>query len=813
MPLLIASGVCLNKLSHSHNEQKRLEILKSYDLLDSAPEKLYDNITLLASQICRTPIALVSLVDKNRQWFKSNIGMEVSETPRENSFCDHAISENDGFFQITNAKKDARFKDDPQVTGNSPFIFYAGATLTTPGGENIGTLCVIDHVPRTLTSEQSTSLRALAAQVVALFELRLSSQQLSTEKNNLAEALESMSDGFISIDHNWIINYVNQELERIVSKSRHQLLGTNLLEIFFSNDEQRKTINWSEYHRTMFDRVPAHFEGYNSDLKIWVKVKVYPKKDGGLAIFFTDVSETRAAKIALRTVEANFQAITEATPSIVWTATADGAVEYANQKWYDYSGLSEKETLGRGFFAIIHPEDAENSLRKYTEVLQTLQPFEIEHRFRRAFDGQYRWFLTRALPSMDDTGKVIRWFGTDVDIHDQKSIEVELVEAKAQADHANQAKSSFLANMSHEIRTPLGAILGFTDLLKERELHPDDRQQYLDTISRNGKALTRIIDDILDLAKVESGKLEIEKIEFSLFDLMDEVTDIFRERTKAKGIYLRAHIEKNVPARIISDPTRLRQIFINIVGNAVKFTEKGGVQIEVQVKNQNAKFAEFVIEVRDSGIGLTAEQRTHLFKPFVQADNSTSRKFGGTGLGLALSRRLAKALNGDITIENLLQQQGCTFRISFNADLAVPETAQPRVAETIFGKDVETNLKLRGIHILLADDSSDNQFLVSHMLSKHGAIVDTADNGLEAYRKAIKGGFDLVLMDIQMPVMDGYESTRNLREAGFKKPIVALTAHAMAEERARTKAAGCSGHLTKPLDQVELVNTIMNLVK
>jgi CheY-like chemotaxis protein/nitrogen-specific signal transduction histidine kinase len=397
------------------------------------------------------------------------------------------------------------------------------------------------------------------------------------------------------------------------------------------------------------------------------------------------------------------------------------------------------------------------------------------------------------------------------DISERKSAALELLAAKEVADRANQTKSSFLANMSHEIRTPLGAILGFTDLLKEANLDPAERQQFLDTISRNRKALTRIIDDILDLAKVESGKLEIEKIEFSFHDLIEDVMDLFRERTRSKGIYLRAHTSRKISTNIISDPTRLRQILINIVGNAVKFTESGGVSLEVEAIDDGRDELEFRVHVCDTGIGISEEEQGRLFQPFMQADNSTSRKFGGSGLGLALSKRLAYALGGDVGVTTNSPNPGSTFTVSFMARIPKKSVVESAVSVRPKLGSGSAHL-LDGIRVLFAEDSKDNQFLITRMLTRFGAIVETADNGIQATRAGITGDFDIILMDIQMPEMDGYEATRVLREAGFKKPIIALTAHAMAEERARTKAAGCDGHLTKPLNLGEIIDTIQGLM-
>ena len=457
-------------------------------------------------------------------------------------------------------------------------------------------------------------------------------------------------------------------------------------------------------------------------------------------------------------------------------------------------------------------------LKKVFETGEPLVAYEMLGKIIRKKDGplEDRYFDFTYVRVNDPDGNPYGVYDHVIDVTDRVIGRMQLQTAKSEAEKANQTKSSFLANMSHEIRTPLSAILGFTDMLKDSELTFRDRNQYLETISRNGKALTTIIDDILDLAKVESGKLDIENLDFSLLDLIDDVMDIFRERTRSKNIFLRAHINKNTPARVLSDPTRIRQILINVVGNAVKFTATGGVTIEVSanenIDEKSDEKTQFTILVKDSGVGLNCEQKERLFQPFMQADNSTTRKFGGTGLGLALSKRLANAIGGDIFIEdNEAGQNGCTFKFTFVATVLKPTVTEAKIKDD-HQKNKEKNTQLlAGLRVLLADDSSDNQLLVRLVLTRQGATVDTANNGLEAFKMGIEGDFDIALMDIQMPEMDGYEATRALREAGFKKPIVALTAHAMPEERARTLAAGCNGHLTKPLNKTELIETIERL--
>jgi PAS domain S-box-containing protein len=524
----------------------------------------------------------------------------------------------------------------------------------------------------------------------------------------------------------------------------------------------------------------------------------------------TDVTESVTDRIKLAASEQSLQLALAGGHMGTWSVDLSTNMISFDDRARDLNGLAEGDRADDAIEHLSHEDDRAHIREALKNAITTRTPYECEYRIKQP-DGIYRWVYARGEPKIGADGSVESISGVTFDISEKKAAALELLAAKEVADRANQTKSSFLANMSHEIRTPLGAILGFTDLLKQGSLDTAERQQFLDTISRNGKALTRIIDDILDLAKVESGKLEIERIEFSYLDIIDDVMDLFRERTRAKGIFLRSQASGHMPTRIVSDPTRLRQILINIVGNAVKFTDSGGVTLEVAAAAvDGGNDTEFQIHVCDSGIGISEEELARLFQPFVQADNSTSRKFGGTGLGLVLSKRLAGALGGDVRVRTNSPNPGCTFTVSFIARVSKKSAAEAAVPAKPKHGSESVNV-LDGIRVLLAEDSKDNQFLVVRMLKRFGAVVETADDGVHAFRAGVNGDFDIVLMDIQMPGMDGYEATSSLRNAGFKKPIIALTAHAMAEERARTRAAGCDEHLTKPLNQDELVDAILRL--
>jgi signal transduction histidine kinase/CheY-like chemotaxis protein len=384
------------------------------------------------------------------------------------------------------------------------------------------------------------------------------------------------------------------------------------------------------------------------------------------------------------------------------------------------------------------------------------------------------------------------------------------------AEAGARAKGEFLANMSHEIRTPMTAILGYAELLGDLHQSPEERANCVHIIRRNGKHLLAIIDDILDLSKIEAGAMAVERAPTSSLQVMQEVLSLMQVRAGERGIGLRAEYHLPLPRQIESDSTRLRQVLLNLVGNAIKFTPEGEVVVSLSYDGQSLAFA-----VRDTGVGMDDEQLVHLFQPFSQVGGSASRRFGGTGLGLVISRRMAHMLGGEIEVQSA-PGRGSTFTLRLEAGTCAPDqlVEERRELETVrtvapVSEPVRA-AKLVG-RILLAEDGLDNQRLVGLHLRRAGAEVTIAENGrlaVEAVLAAQARGeaFDLVLMDMQMPEMDGYAATRSLRRAGLDLPIVALTAHAMPGDRERCLAAGCVDHLTKPIDRDRLLATCAELM-
>ena len=695
------------------DEQQRLASLLECRILDTAPERVFDDLTTLAARLCDTPIALVSFVDTERQWFKSAVGTDAKETHRDSAFCAHAILGHDALI-VANAATDPRTLDNPLVLGPPHIRFYAGIPLGTKDGHALGTLCVIDVKPREISSEQLNDLQSLALQVTSQLELRRLNRSLSQSQSQLQAVVQGSTQvSIIATDLDGMITVFNSGAERMLGYTAEEMIDR---------------------------RTPE---------TIHLKSEV----------------ETRSRQLS---------------------------AEFG----YAVTGF---ETFVHGARLGGHGEADWTYVRK---------------------DGSHLTVRLVVTATRDETGNITGFVGVATDISARKESEDELVKARVMADTANRSKSEFLANMSHEIRTPLTSILGYADLLSNPGLNAAEIAGHVATINSAGSHLLTIINDVLDLSKIEAGRMTIERIEMSPSHVIREVVSVLQPAARAKGLDIDVQSLGSIPNRIVSDPVRVRQILMNLVGNAIKFTECGHVRLTVQVVPAPPGGIErLAFEVTDTGIGMSAEQCESLFEPFMQADLSTTRKFGGTGLGLTICRRMARILDGEITASSE-PGLGSTFRVTL-------ATGSPSNVEVLESVTVLKDMPLREAprtretklcgRILVAEDNPVNRRLVEVILKTAGATVDVAENGQIAVDRVAatmtspaspeerSTGYDMVLMDMQMPVLDGYDATQRLRELGYQSPVVALTAHAMAEDRSKCLAAGCDDFATKPLDRDQLI--------
>ncbi|PHS03364.1 MAG: hypothetical protein COA78_17840 [Blastopirellula sp.] len=527
-----------------------------------------------------------------------------------------------------------------------------------------------------------------------------------------------------------------------------------------------------------------------------------------------DIDQISAAElINLQSSKRLLSAVVQNTPECVKLITVDGTLLDMNPAGLSLIEADDFSSVqGANVYDLVAPEHLDN-YREFNERVCAGSKESLEFELI-CLKGTRRWMHTTAVPMELPDGEVVHLAITR-EITENKRRQIELEEAKEKAEAASLAKSEFLANMSHEIRTPMTAILGFSDILLDN-VSLKENVEAARTIKENGRYLLELINDILDLSKIEAGKVETESVICSPHKILSEVASLMRVRAAAKGLPLNFLFEGAIPESIQSDPTRFRQVLINIIGNAIKFTETGVVNVITRLKKDSSE-PKLQIDVIDTGIGIDESNIDKLFSPFTQADSSTTRNYGGTGLGLSISKRLAELLGGDICVSSE-KEVGSVFTVS----IATGDLEQVRLLresnEVIEGNvqresDAIPVTVLSNVHVLLVEDGPDNQRLIKYTLKKSGAQVTIAENGQEAIDIILavnqRGeSFDVILMDMQMPVLDGYEATRQLREQGYQGSIIALTAHAMADDRQKCIDAGCDDYTTKPIDREVLLTTV-----
>jgi PAS domain S-box-containing protein len=537
----------------------------------------------------------------------------------------------------------------------------------------------------------------------------------------------------------------------------------------------------------------------------------------GILAHGVDVTEREIAA-------SKFRQLADAMPQIVFAARADGHVDYFNRQWYEYTGLPEGE-VGQDSWKQAHTPDGLRRVGEaWPKALQSGEPYEIEYQLRR-HDGVYRWHLGRALPIRDSTGRIARWFGTNTDIDDRKRIEDALAkalaseqEARGEAELASRMKDEFLATLSHELRTPLNAILGWAHILRRPAATAKEIERGADVIERNARVQATIIEDLLDMSAIISGKARIELHDVDLPALVRSAVETARPSAEAKQVRIQVEVDSMRGAVVRGDPNRLQQVLWNLLSNAIKFTPANG-RIQVALQRTDATHAE--ICVADSGKGIAPDFLPFVFDRFRQADASTTRSHGGLGLGLAIVKQLVELHGGTVHAQSLGEGKGATFIVR----LPVGARPAPATSDVAFGPHASPAIALRpedcaavaGHNILVVDDEADARDLVRQLLQNCGASVTTAASGAEALAIALEQRFDVLVSDIGMPGQDGYSLIQALRARGADDngaiPAIALTAYARSEDRVRAIQAGFQQHAAKPIEPGELLAMVASLVR
>ncbi|WP_245344589.1 MULTISPECIES: ATP-binding protein [Asticcacaulis] len=642
-----------------------------------------------------------------------------------------------------------------------------------------------------------------ARELMAKLRSQLQMSRLRREgEARLARVLESIADGLQVVDANWRFTYMNAAARDILTAQG------------MAPDDMIGQVYWDvlpgaigtalEQHlrKVMTERVDIAFENYYTAWHRWYSVRIYPVEDGGLSIYFQDITARKAAEERLVESEERWRGLTEAMPQLVWISRAeDGATIYMNEQWGHYTGEPVANLLGDQWQDFLHPDDRERTALAWAEAIAGRADYDIEYRLRR-FDGGYRWFKTRGVSMRDDAGRIRIWYGTCTDIQDS-------VEARMQAESASRAKSEFLANMSHEIRTPLNAIVGLSHIMLHYKSDPAMQAKYLSTMKDSAETLMQLISDVLDLARIEADSVELDLSPCDLRTLTEECLNISAVKAREKG--LECNLDYRIDPGLIfeADALRFKQIVMNLLSNAVKFTAKGSIDVTVWSGPLQDDTMTVSLSVRDTGIGIAADKIEHVFGQFTQADSSISRKFGGSGLGLAISRKLAEMMGGNLTVKSAAGK-GATFTLQVRLHLLSGSMA-------VIGKAAQTVPHPAHKNILLAEDNAANALVATTLLEEFGCRFEVASSGRDAITKWQAGGFDLIMMDVQMPDMDGFETTRRIREHErslnmSRTPILAMTAHALKGDREKCLQAGMDDYISKPFDTGELERKLDGLL-
>jgi PAS domain S-box-containing protein len=946
------------------NESARLYALQQYEILDTDPEAAFDDLTQLAADICQVPIALISLIDDCRQWFKSKVGLDATETPRDLAFCAHAILNPQDVLIVQDTSADDRFATNSLVTGEPYIRFYAGAPLTTSDGYSLGTLCVIDRQPRQLTPAQIDALQRLSRQVIAQLELRrnlaslgktatelqasekertqlLSQEHLARTEAETARAqvvniLESITDAFFAVDHNWRFSYLNQQAEILLQRQREELLGQILWDEF---PHAVQSTFYQEYHRAVTEQVSVNFEAFYPPLNRWFEVHAYPSKNG-LSVYFRDVNQRKHSEAILQEALTLQRAILNSANYSIISTTVDGIILTFNAAAERLLGYTAAEVIGKTTPVFIHDEAeiVQRAQALSQELGKPIAPgFEvfIAKAVRGETDEQ-EWSYIRkdgsrfpvllSITSLrDENNQITGFLGIASDISERKASQEQLqnlskalesaVEGIAQLDtrgcyvHINPAyakmlgyqpeeligiewrntvkpedlsiveaaflqmvkegkaefeatalrkdgttfdkqvvmvkaydpqkrfvgnycfmkdisdrrlierlKDEFISVVSHELRTPLTSISAALDLLAGGVLQnqPESAQQMLSIAANNTDRLVRLINDILDIERIESGKIMMTKQICDAADLMYQSVEAIQDMAEKATVHLSV---LPVSVKLWVDPDRIVQVLTNLLSNAIKFSPPNStiwLEAEILPTESAAQLMPYVtpspqirFAIKDEGRGIPSDKLESIFERFQQVDASDSRQRGGTGLGLAICRSILQQHDGSIWAESTLNQ-GSTFYFTLPiAPLVQPARISTLQPEATFlsikqGSDEDLELQQQGQRayptVLICDDDPSVRAVIGSVLERQGYQVLSVASGQEAVQQAIVQQPDVVLLNLMMPGMDGWETLAVLKQQAETQTIPVIIFSGLLPDAREVHPLEISDWIVKPPD-------------
>lgn len=930
--------------SSSTYESERIRALHEYEILHTASEEEFDRITQIASLVCGTPISLLSLVDKDSQWFKSRVGLDVKETPRDLSFCQYALA-NDRLMEVEDAKKDERFKSNLLVIADPHIRYYAGIPLIDPNGYALGALCVIDRIPRQLDETQKHILSLLRDEAVALIVNRKEREKYKESEQKLKAFFDNsqslmcthdLEGNFITVNEAGarILGYSKTEIEKlslfdivpgeghdnlkkyleeivkneIVKGEMRTMTSTGELRIWMFNNilqtngskkpyvignavditEQHflekdlkhvqalltrtgrvarvggweysikdGKIIWSEItkeihevpkdyepdfttalnfykegmHRNnllqAIERAIANGQPWDLELEIvtfkgrelWVRALGNADFEDGTCIrlygTFQDIDKRKRMEAESSNSKKLFEDVLEATSAVAIIATnTDGIITLFNKGAENLLGYDSEEMIGKLTPIHFHLEreltwraqELQQELgypvtgfRVFVETAELYGAEQREWTYVRK-DGTLLFVSLAVTIIRDIENKVVGYLGVATDISKIIHQREELEKAKTLAEQASAAKSEFLANMSHEIRTPLNGIVGFTDLLTRTALD-DTQREYLSIVDQSANLLLSIINDILDFSKIEAGKLELDIEQTDLQEIIIQLESFFNVQIKAKNLEFHLDIDPKAPHYVEIDGLRLKQVLMNLLSNAMKFTEKGEIQLIINVLSMGPEHAVLRFSVQDTGIGIKEEKQMRIFEAFSQEDTSMTKRYGGTGLGLTISNRLLKMMGSELQLNSKV---GVGSRFFF--DIKVPA-----VWET---NNWSVLTKIKEVLVVAEDELVRNS--LTQMLTSKKIEFTQVRNGFEVLQMLMRGRqFGCIIIDNELPIMSGIETIRKIREKIFNQnyvqPIIAIFDKQEKDVASLCNSLGVDNWLFKPVEPEKLYTILARI--
>ena len=782
------------------DESARLEALRQSRILDTPAEQAYDDLTRQAMEACGTPMALISLVDEHRQWFKSRQGVDRSETPREQSFCAYALHTPGKALVVPDATEDQRFADNPMVTGPDHIRFYAGVPLRSPEGHILGSLCVLDRTTRRLTAEQTSKLNDLAQQV---------SIRLALRRRIPAERQLAITFGLVLTLIFGLGLFGGIQAARFLSSDRWVEHTNRVIEVIENSLFEVQAAESSQRGYTSTGR-----EGFLAPYQ--AAANTLPDRMSALRALVADnPDQIRRFQRFSASVDAKLAVTRERVEQ-----RRTLGVDALEPRYLDGRGRNAMEkviAVGQEMIA------AEQLLLRARAAARSegLQNAEIaflvtlifclgllvtgfvltrrELRRRQALGGTLAQANTNLAEEIDERRRAQQHLQEEHAITER---------AKEIAEEATRAKSVFLATMSHEIRTPMNGVIGMTGLLLDTSLSAQQRD-YGDAIRESAHSLLTLINDILDFSKIEAGKLVLEEIDFNLSETVHSTLEILAEGAQAKGVELLGGVDPEAAQMLRGDPGRLRQVLTNLLGNGIKFTRQGEVALRVRRVEESAEDTLLRFEIADTGIGISPDAQARLFQAFVQADSSTTRQFGGTGLGLAICRQLVERMGGQIGVESAMGR-GSTFW--FTVRLA-KQPAAP-------GSTGEGPAALAGVRTLVVAGNAANREFLRRQLAARQAAADGAASGEEALAAlrqaaAARAPYDAAILDHKLPDTDGLALARIIRAdpALAATRIILLTPFGKTVPAEALEAAGIARSQFKPVRPAALFDHLDQLMR